>query len=85
MSNLFVISADFFVSLLKKIYSGFTKGCCLVNATSYSFFFNIFLLYILDMKILKYLSIGETDDTKLGEMIVNHGAILRQAMKCRCN
>lgn len=37
------------------------------------------------MKILKYLSIGETDDTKLGEMIVNHGAILRQAMKCRCN
>ncbi|XP_045204009.2 putative methyltransferase NSUN7 isoform X2 [Mercenaria mercenaria] len=34
-----------------------------------------------DMKILKYLSLGETDDTKLGEMIANHGKLLRQAMK----
>ncbi|XP_060576770.1 putative methyltransferase NSUN7 isoform X2 [Ruditapes philippinarum] len=34
-----------------------------------------------DMKILKYLSLGETDDTKLGEMIANHGKVLRQAMK----
>ena len=36
---------------------------------------------ISDMKILKYLSVGQTDDSRLGEMIGNHGAILRQAMK----
>ncbi|XP_052276864.1 putative methyltransferase NSUN7 isoform X1 [Dreissena polymorpha] len=34
-----------------------------------------------DMKILKYLSLGETDETKLGEMIASHGAVLRHAMK----
>lgn len=34
-----------------------------------------------DMKILKYLSLGETDDSKLGEMIANHGKLLKQAMK----
>ncbi|KAL4229770.1 hypothetical protein ACF0H5_010161 [Mactra antiquata] len=34
-----------------------------------------------DMKILKYLSLGETDESKLGEMIANHGNLLKQAMK----
>ncbi|XP_052795008.1 putative methyltransferase NSUN7 [Mya arenaria] len=34
-----------------------------------------------DMKILKYLSVGETDDSKLGEMIASHGALLKHAMK----
>lgn len=35
-----------------------------------------------DMKILKDLSTGETDMTKLGELIGNHGALLKHAMKC---
>ena len=37
-----------------------------------------------DMKILKDLSTGETDMTKLGELIGNHGALLKHAMKCKC-
>ena len=36
-----------------------------------------------DMKILKDLSTGETDMTKLGELIGNHGALLKHAMKCK--
>ena len=36
-----------------------------------------------DMKILKDLSVGETDLTRLGELIGNHGALLKQAMKCK--
>lgn len=39
-------------------------------------------MFVSDMKILKYLSLGETDDTKLGEMIASHGKLLKQAMKC---
>ena len=35
------------------------------------------------MKILKELSTGETDLTKLGELIGNHSALLKHAMKCK--
>ena len=43
------------------------------------------IFVVSDMKILKFSSLGETDETKLGEMIGNHGALLKQAMKCKLN
>ena len=42
-----------------------------------------YLILITDMKILKDMSRGETDMTRLGELIGNHGALLKQAMKCK--
>ncbi|WAQ99050.1 NSUN7-like protein, partial [Mya arenaria] len=34
-----------------------------------------------NVKVVLYLSVGETDDSKLGEMIASHGALLKHAMK----
>ncbi|KAJ8298194.1 hypothetical protein KUTeg_024725 [Tegillarca granosa] len=36
-----------------------------------------------DAKILKDLSVGETDLTKLGELVGQHGNLLKHAMKCK--
>lgn len=36
-----------------------------------------------DMKILKDLSVGETDTTKLGELSIQHNEQLKHAMKCK--
>ena len=38
-----------------------------------------------DMGILKYLSRGEVDQAKLGELITQHNKILKHAMQCKFN
>ena len=48
---------------------------------SYSFY--LILSSIADMSILKDLSVGYTDESKLGELVVRHNSLLKHALRCK--
>ena len=47
-------------------------------------YLKLYIIFVTDMSILRDLSLGYTDDGKLGELVVKHNTTLKHALRCKC-